>query len=278
MLQPRTNLISLILKRYGGIRFSSWLGDASFSNMTVLWLERCEDCTTLPLLRLLISLKDLTIIDMERFKTLASEFYGAGCLSPFQSPEILKFDNLKEWDCWESTEKIEHVETFVRVQETGAKARRSKDETCTCSSYSVIHEENTNDINTFLERWLPNTNLRVFSIFGCEILKALLRGMHTINSLGIRHCPNNLSRQFVKTMLVYCTALSRKSSHNCTEFGSLHGHIVSQVIETAYMLEVGSIYSLNADSFAVLITFVNKIFVFLGLTVWSTCILSKPTF
>ncbi|KAK3188555.1 hypothetical protein Dsin_028116 [Dipteronia sinensis] len=121
MLQPHTNLRNLTLKWYGGKRFPSWLGDASFSNMTVLRLERCENCTTLPSLGLLSSLKDLAIIGMKRLKTLASEFYGAGCLRPFQSLEILRFEYLQEWDCWETTEKKEHVETFSRLRELSIK-------------------------------------------------------------------------------------------------------------------------------------------------------------
>ncbi|KAK3188561.1 hypothetical protein Dsin_028122 [Dipteronia sinensis] len=121
MLQPHTNLRNLTLKCYGGIGFPSWLGDASFSNITVLMLERCENCTTLPSLGLLSSLKDLTIIGMKRLKSLASEFYGAGCLRPFQSLEILRFEDLQEWDCWETTEKNEHFETFPRLRELSFK-------------------------------------------------------------------------------------------------------------------------------------------------------------
>ncbi|KAL5823998.1 hypothetical protein ACOSQ4_021898 [Xanthoceras sorbifolium] len=117
ILQPHTNLRGLTLKCYGGTIFPAWLGDSSFSNMTVLRLESCENCTSLPSLGLLSLLKNLTIIGMKRIKSLASEFYGEGCLKPFQSLEILRFENLQEWDSWETTKNSEHVETFPRLRE-----------------------------------------------------------------------------------------------------------------------------------------------------------------
>ncbi|KAL5825895.1 hypothetical protein ACOSQ3_021958 [Xanthoceras sorbifolium] len=117
ILQPHTNLRGLTLECYGGTIFPAWLGDSSFSNMTVLRLESCENCTSLPSLGWLSSLKDLTIVGMKRLKSLASEFYGEGCLKPFQSLEILRFENLQEWDSWETTKNSEHVETFPRLRE-----------------------------------------------------------------------------------------------------------------------------------------------------------------
>ncbi|KAH7548483.1 hypothetical protein JRO89_XS14G0141400 [Xanthoceras sorbifolium] len=117
ILQPHTNLRSLTLKCYGGTIFPAWLGDSSFSNMTVLRLESCENCTSLSSLGLLSLLKDLTIVGMKRLKSLAFEFYGEDCLKPFQSLEILRFENLQEWDSWETTKNSEHVETFPRLRE-----------------------------------------------------------------------------------------------------------------------------------------------------------------
>ncbi|KAH7564711.1 hypothetical protein JRO89_XS09G0010600 [Xanthoceras sorbifolium] len=121
ILQPHTNLRRLTLKYYGGTIFPAWLGDSSFSNMTVLRLESCENCTSLPSLGLLSSLKDLTIVGMKRLKSLASEFYGEGCLKPFQSLEILRFENLEEWDSWETMNNSDHVETFHRLLELSIK-------------------------------------------------------------------------------------------------------------------------------------------------------------
>ncbi|KAL5758999.1 hypothetical protein ACOSP7_021610 [Xanthoceras sorbifolium] len=121
ILQPHTNLRGLTLKCYGGTIFPAWLGDSSFSNMTVLRLESCENCTSLPSLGWLSSFKDLTIVGMKRLKSLASEFYGEGCLKPFQSLEILRFENLQEWDSWETTNNSDHVETFHRLRELSIK-------------------------------------------------------------------------------------------------------------------------------------------------------------
>nr|AKE49464.1 NBS-LRR disease resistance protein NBS49 [Dimocarpus longan] len=116
VLQPHKNLKELVIKGYGGIRFPSWLGDPSFSNMTVLRLQNCERCTSLPSLGLLSSLKYLSIEGMTRLKSIGSEIYGEGCLKPFQSLEILCFADLEEWEHWDPVEENERVERFPRLQ------------------------------------------------------------------------------------------------------------------------------------------------------------------
>ncbi|KAL5802106.1 hypothetical protein ACOSQ4_030411 [Xanthoceras sorbifolium] len=115
-LRPHKNLIELCVKFYGGRRFPSWVGDPSFSNMMVLRLENCQNCTFLPSLGLLSSLKDLTIKGILNLKSISSEIYGGGCCS-FQSLEILCFEDLQEWECWNPMEENEqHVVRFPRLR------------------------------------------------------------------------------------------------------------------------------------------------------------------
>ncbi|KAL5788893.1 hypothetical protein ACOSP7_005842 [Xanthoceras sorbifolium] len=117
MLRPHKNLTELSVKFYGGRRFPSWVGDPSFSNMMVLSLENCQNCTFLPSLGLLSSLKDLTIKGMSNLRSISSEIYGGGCCS-FQSLEILCFEDLQEWECWNPMEENEqHIVRFPCLQE-----------------------------------------------------------------------------------------------------------------------------------------------------------------
>ncbi|KAL5735597.1 hypothetical protein ACOSQ2_030385 [Xanthoceras sorbifolium] len=117
MLQPHRNLQSLTIVGYGGIEFPSWVGDSSFSKMTVLDLYSCWNCTSLPPLWILSSLKYLTISGMKRLKILGSEIYGVGCSKPFQSLKTLYLEGLQELEYWEPNEKNMYVDAFSCLQE-----------------------------------------------------------------------------------------------------------------------------------------------------------------
>ncbi|XP_006478530.2 putative disease resistance RPP13-like protein 1 [Citrus sinensis] len=104
MLQPHTNLKQLAITSYSGENFPMWIGDLSFSKMEVLELENCQNCTSLPSLSMLGSLKQLTIKGMTRLKSIGSEFYGEDILNTFKTLETLRFENLPEWECWDTKE------------------------------------------------------------------------------------------------------------------------------------------------------------------------------
>ncbi|KAI9185592.1 hypothetical protein LWI28_008625 [Acer negundo] len=117
MLRPHQNLEDLTIKCYGGSKFPSWVGDRSFSKMTILKLEDCRNCTSLPSLGLLDSLKSLSIKGMKGIKSIGSEFYGEHCFKPFQSLETLCFEDLEEWKSWDRVKENEGVESFPKLRE-----------------------------------------------------------------------------------------------------------------------------------------------------------------
>ncbi|KAK2639455.1 hypothetical protein Ddye_027250 [Dipteronia dyeriana] len=117
MLRPRHNLQKLTIKCYGGKRFPPWVGDPSFSKMTVLNLERCDNCTSLPSFGRLSSLKDLTIKGMKKLKILDYEISGVGCSKPFQSLETLYLGYLQELEHWEPIKGNEYASTFPCLHE-----------------------------------------------------------------------------------------------------------------------------------------------------------------
>ncbi|KAL2322315.1 hypothetical protein Fmac_026694 [Flemingia macrophylla] len=100
-LQPSTNLKKLNIKYYGGTTFSNWIGDSSFSNITVLGISDCNNCLSLPPFGQLPSLKELSIKRMKMIKIVGSEFYcsngGSWLFQPFPSLENLEFENMSEW-------------------------------------------------------------------------------------------------------------------------------------------------------------------------------------
>ncbi|XP_044470866.1 putative disease resistance RPP13-like protein 1 isoform X1 [Mangifera indica] len=109
MLRPHENMKEFTVKGYCGKKFPSWIRDSSLSNMVVLRLESCVNCTSLPSLGKLSSLKDLTIKGMKKIISIGSEVYGENNSKPFQSLETLCFEDLPEWNHWEPLEESEHA-------------------------------------------------------------------------------------------------------------------------------------------------------------------------
>lgn len=78
-LKPHESLSSLEIELYVGAKFSSWIGDLSFSKLTKISFKLCENCTNLIALGHLPSLKDLNIWGMYQVKVIGSEFYENIC-------------------------------------------------------------------------------------------------------------------------------------------------------------------------------------------------------
>ena len=100
MLRPPSMVKELFIEGYAGEKFPTWLGDPSFSNMVLLSIENCKNCTSLPAIGQLPSLKDVVIKGMAKVRSIGPEFYGKSCLKPFQSLEKLCFKNMQEWQDW----------------------------------------------------------------------------------------------------------------------------------------------------------------------------------
>ena len=101
-LMPHTNLKKLSISFYWGMRFPSWLGDFSFTNMVFLCLSRCNNCLYLPPLGQLPALKVLIIEQMDGVKRVGPEFSRMD--KPFQSLETLTFEGMLKWEEWVSSD------------------------------------------------------------------------------------------------------------------------------------------------------------------------------
>ncbi|KAF2319721.1 hypothetical protein GH714_018218 [Hevea brasiliensis] len=76
-------------------------GDPLFRNLVCLELENCN-CTTLPQLGLLSSLKDLVIKGFPSVRAVDREFCWGSMSSsnPFPALETLRFEDMEEWKEW----------------------------------------------------------------------------------------------------------------------------------------------------------------------------------
>ncbi|RVW96933.1 putative disease resistance RPP13-like protein 1 [Vitis vinifera] len=116
LLQPHKNLEKLTISFYGGGIFPSWMRNPSFSLMVQLYLKGCRNCTLLPSLGQLSSLKNLRIEGMSGIKNIDVEFYGQNVES-FQSLESLTFSDMPEWEEWRSPSFIDEERLFPRLCE-----------------------------------------------------------------------------------------------------------------------------------------------------------------
>ncbi|KAL6288839.1 hypothetical protein ACE6H2_006349 [Prunus campanulata] len=102
-LQPWVNLEKLTISGYGGKDFPNWLGSSSLSNIQVMRISACSNCSLLPPVGGLPTLKELCITQMKLVKTIGVEFYGStrsSVIQPFKSLEKLEFSWMAEWEEW----------------------------------------------------------------------------------------------------------------------------------------------------------------------------------
>ncbi|KAL6326055.1 hypothetical protein AAG906_000930 [Vitis piasezkii] len=102
-LQPHNNLKKLTIEYYCGEKFPNWLSEHSFTNMVSMQLHDCKNCSSLPSLGQLGSLKELSIMGIDGVQKVGQEFYGnigPSLFKPFGSLEILRFEEMLEWEEW----------------------------------------------------------------------------------------------------------------------------------------------------------------------------------
>ncbi|TQE05366.1 hypothetical protein C1H46_008956 [Malus baccata] len=114
-LQPSVNLVKLTIRFYGGISFPNWVGDSSFSNLQVMRLRDCGNCSSLPPVGQLPALKELYVERMKVVKSVGGELYGGN--QPFQCLEKLEFGEMPEWEEWLPSPSGGESPDFPRLQE-----------------------------------------------------------------------------------------------------------------------------------------------------------------
>ncbi|MED6123637.1 hypothetical protein PIB30_050984 [Stylosanthes scabra] len=100
-LEPPKQLKNLGISGCPERRFPYWLGDASFTDLKVIYIYDCKNIELLPPLGQLSSLQELYIRGCGNVRSVGNEFYGHCSLHvPFKSLEILWFVDMPSWKEW----------------------------------------------------------------------------------------------------------------------------------------------------------------------------------
>ncbi|XVE68320.1 hypothetical protein DITRI_Ditri09bG0058200 [Diplodiscus trichospermus] len=100
LLGPSKTLKELALKYYCGLRFAAWMEDSSFIKLLYLCLEDCPNCTSLPSIGQLPSLKSVRIKGLCSVTSSGVEFFGKKTRNAFLSLKSLEFEDMPKWWNW----------------------------------------------------------------------------------------------------------------------------------------------------------------------------------
>ncbi|KAL3027127.1 hypothetical protein AAZX31_03G032100 [Glycine max] len=161
-LQPHFNIESLEIEGYKGTKFPDWMGNFSYSNMIHLTLHDCDNCSMLPSLGQLPSLKVLEISRLNRLKTIDEGFYkNEDCPTAMPFPS-LAYLGIYEMPCWEVWSSF-NSEAFPVLE--------------------ILQIRNCPKLEGSLPNHLPA--LKTLEISNCELLVSSLPTAPAIQSLEI---------------------------------------------------------------------------------------------
>lgn len=191
-LQPHENIERLTIDKYGGTRFPDWLGNSSIlANVVFLRLTGCKNCSSLPSLGQLPSLKKLHIAKMESLARIDAEFYSNGSstsIRPFKSLEILHFKDMPNWKEW-SPFPVEGGE-FPSLQEFHIQncQKLARNLPRYLPSLTLLHIEECKILD-FLDESRGYTELQTLHIIGCDSLESFPLGFfNKVAYLQIQKC------------------------------------------------------------------------------------------
>ncbi|KAK1419195.1 hypothetical protein QVD17_28357 [Tagetes erecta] len=113
-LKPYSKMLKMLrVKCYGGINFPEWVGDPSFNLLVRVSLSDCRNCTSLPTLGQLPSLRELFIKGMAKVEVIDFELTSATIVA-FPSLEILEFHDMLCWREWSFNNEVSDVFPCLR--------------------------------------------------------------------------------------------------------------------------------------------------------------------
>ncbi|KAJ0095152.1 hypothetical protein Patl1_17040 [Pistacia atlantica] len=154
-------------------------------------LLACKNCSSVPSLGQLPSLKKLHIAKMESLAKIGAEFYGNGSstsIRPFKSLEILHFKDMPKWEQWLPS-AVEDGE-FPSIQELHIQncGKLAKNLPRYLPSLTLLHIEECKILD-FLDDSRRYTELQTLHIIGCDSLESFPLGFfNKVAYLQIQKC------------------------------------------------------------------------------------------
>ncbi|KAL5805306.1 hypothetical protein ACOSQ3_032106 [Xanthoceras sorbifolium] len=93
-LKPHANLVTFGISGYNGAKFPFWMGDNILNNVVSIELRNCHNCSQLPPLALLPSLRTLCLYKMSQVMYIDDHFQSDGMTRSFPSLQSLIIDDL----------------------------------------------------------------------------------------------------------------------------------------------------------------------------------------
>ncbi|KAJ0668818.1 putative leucine-rich repeat domain superfamily [Helianthus annuus] len=214
-------LKELAINSYCGVEFPKWVGNPSFDQLVHLSIRHCKNCTSLPPLGQLPSLKELFIDGMDEVKFIGSELTGTNHLSvvAFSLLEILSFKNMVGWEVWSTNNNVLdvvfpclrelHIEHCPKLIEVSLK---------TLPSLEILRFK-------YMRGWkVWSTNNAIFPclnelcINNCPNLVELsLATMTSLRFLEIYGCGDGLTDEVWRGVIKYLVAVENVSICGCNE-------------------------------------------------------------
>ncbi|KAM5574811.1 putative disease resistance RPP13-like protein 1 [Rosa sericea] len=207
MLRPHRKLKELRISGYAGSKFSTWIGDPSFSNMVLVRLQGCKYCQFLPPLGQLPCLKKLHIQRMPAVESVGPEFYGEGNL-PFQAMETLTFESMENWQKWSPCQQDLGVGVFSSLKQLSIRK---------CPKLAGSLPENVD-------------SLAMLEISGCEELVVSMGNYKQLREASIQNC-----KRVVHTNPVQFDLLEWLRFSNISELGVQTKEFVTGLKKVKYL-------------------------------------------
>ncbi|KAJ0717456.1 putative virus X resistance protein-like, coiled-coil [Helianthus annuus] len=219
-LKPASEwLKELAVKSYGGIEFPKWVGHPSFHRLVHVSIRNCKNCTSLPPLGQLPSLKELYICSMPNVEFIGSELTGTNQLTvvAFPSLEILKFLDMQRWEVWSTNNEVSdavfpclrelQIEDCPKLIEVSLKALLSVEvlrfydmcgwkgwstnsEVSVLPSLTELHIESCPNMNEFSPGKLPKLKILQFKdMLGWKTWSTNDADFSFLQELHINNCP-----------------------------------------------------------------------------------------
>ncbi|XP_022002934.1 putative disease resistance RPP13-like protein 1 [Helianthus annuus] len=212
-------LKELSVESYGGIEFPKWVGHPSFHRLVHVSIRNCKNCTSLPPLGQLPSLKELYISRMPNVKFIGAELTGTNQLTvaAFPSLEILRFKSMHGWQVWSTNNEVSDavfpclrelqiedcpklievslktllsVEVLYFKNMCGWKGWSTNSEVSVLPSLTELHIESCPNMNEFSPGKLPKLKtLQLKDMLGWKTWSTNDADFSFLQELHIHNCP-----------------------------------------------------------------------------------------